>query len=75
MKKQAPDFMRLRAKSWFADHGISVSGWARDHGFPRQVVVDVLHGRCQGIRGKGHAVAVALGIKKAVVPAPLKRAA
>lgn len=43
--------------------GISVSQWARDNGYTRDVVASVLYGRSACLHGKAHEVAVALGIK------------
>lgn len=43
--------------------GISQAEWARANGFTRQQVADVLTGRRLCLRGAGHAVAVALGLK------------
>lgn len=50
-------------RAWFRAHGINVSAWAREHGFKRQVVVDLLHDRIKGFRGEAHRAAVALGLK------------
>lgn len=44
--------------------GISQSEWARVNGFTRTQVADVLTGRRLCIRGKGHQIAVALGLKQ-----------
>lgn len=50
--------------------GISVSQWARDNGFTRDVVASVLYGRSACLRGQAHEVAVALGIKAGRVVKP-----
>jgi gp16 family phage-associated protein len=51
------------ARRWFFIEGISMSDWAREHGFPRQAVYAVLSGRSRCTRGRGHSIAVALGMK------------
>ncbi|MEQ1917317.1 MAG: hypothetical protein ABL856_11380 [Gallionella sp.] len=43
--------------------GISQAEWGRANGFTRQQVADVLTGRRLCLRGAGHAIAVALGLK------------
>lgn len=52
-----------KVKGIFSDSGVSVSEWARDHGFSTGLVYQVLNGdrKCQ--RGQSHKIAVALGIK------------
>lgn len=52
------------ARNWFYDEGISMTDWAREHGFPRQAVYAVLSGRSRCTRGRGHRIAVALGMKR-----------
>ena len=51
------------AKYWLKANGITVTEWARQHGFNRLTVTDLLNGRRKGTHGEGHLVAVALGIK------------
>ena len=51
----------------FYRHGMSLSGWARTHNLPRQIVHDLLHGRCKGRRGMAHKAAVLLGLKDGVI--------
>lgn len=53
----------LEAKQWFLDRGISITTWAREHGFPRSVVYAALAGRTKGNRGEAHEVALALHLK------------
>ena len=50
--------------------GVSVSQWARENNFSRDVVNAVLYGRSACLHGTAHEVAVALGIKKGVVVKP-----
>ncbi len=58
-KPRTPEQVRAE----FLAYGITVSGWCREHGFSRMVVVDLLRGRGLGIRGECHRAAVALGLK------------
>lgn len=51
-------------RNWFYDEGISMTDWAREHGFPRQAVYAVLSGKSRCTRGRGHRIAVALGMKR-----------
>lgn len=51
----------------FRQAGISISEWARAHGFHRMTVVDVLRGQRKGTRGEAHRVAIALGLKAGTV--------
>lgn len=47
----------------FVQEGISVSEWAKAHGFPVGSVYAVLNGRSRARRGQSHQIAVALGLK------------
>lgn len=58
------------AREWFRLHGISITKWARHHGFPPAQVYAVLGQRTRGDRGDAHRIAVALGIKDGVVLPP-----
>ena len=51
-------------KNTFESSGKTVTDWASDHGFDRNDVYKVLNGQLKCKRGKGHVIAVALGIKK-----------
>lgn len=51
-------------RAWLERHGVTVSGWARAHGFPPSVVFAVLSGRTRGRHGQAHRAAVALGLKE-----------
>lgn len=55
------------ARAWLERHGVTVSDWARAHGFEPSVVFALLSGRTHGRRGQAHLAAVALGLKG---PAP-----
>ncbi|QIL19762.1 DNA-binding protein [Thermomonas sp. HDW16] len=55
------------ARQEFARHGVSIRQWAHIHGFPAQLVYQVLAGRKRCLRGKSHAIAVRLGLKPGVI--------
>jgi gp16 family phage-associated protein len=57
-------------KQWFFDHGVSVSDWAKSHGFRPSEVYALLSGKTRGTRGSSHRVAVALGLKAVPRPEP-----
>jgi len=50
-------------KQEFRRQGITVVGWAEEHGFSVYSVRAVLSGHNQGNFGKSHDIAVALGLK------------
>jgi gp16 family phage-associated protein len=51
------------AAFWFKDNGICLSRWARNFGFHRNDVTDLLRGKLKGNIGRAHHAAVALGLK------------
>jgi gp16 family phage-associated protein len=54
-----------QVKADFLAAGITISQWARDHGYtPRQVSL-VLNGQIKGRYGKSHDIAKKLGLKSA----------
>lgn len=55
------DLARVRAEMSAA--GITPTQWARDNGYSRTTVVDLLLGRRAGHYGEAHRVAIALGLK------------
>lgn len=57
----------IEARQWFFDHGVSITEWARSHGYSREVVYALLAGRTRGARGEAHHAAVELGLKPRVV--------
>ncbi|GAB1388967.1 hypothetical protein MASR1M6_11480 [Rubrivivax sp.] len=59
-----------QVRAEFTAAGIPVAEWCRAHGIDRNVVVDLLRGRTQGLRGEAHRAAVALGLKAGVVVDP-----
>ncbi len=52
-----------QVKADFLANGVTISQWARDHHFTPREVSLVLNGQIKGRHGKGHAIAVALGLK------------
>lgn len=51
----------------FEEAGISISEWARQNGFKRELVAQVLAGKLAGKRGQSHRIKVALGMKAGAV--------
>ena len=51
----------------FARRGVSISAWARAHGYSKQLVYQVLSGRKRCVRGQCHEIAVRLGLKTGVI--------
>lgn len=54
----------MRVKKSFEDNGVSITDWASERGFDRELVYSVLNGRAAGRRGQSHKIAVALGLKE-----------
>ncbi|HCL4240814.1 DNA-binding protein [Pseudomonas sp. B111] len=52
-----------QVKAQFKAKGLTVTQWAKDHGFPPTAVSQVLNGFSKGNYGQSHDIAVALGIK------------
>lgn len=50
-------------KADFLAKGLTISGWARSKGYKPREVSLVLNGQVKGRYGKGHEIAVALGLK------------
>lgn len=44
-------------------NGLTVTSWAKRHGFPVEAVYSVLSGKTQGSRGMAHEIALALRLK------------
>ncbi|MBS0570122.1 MAG: DNA-binding protein [Proteobacteria bacterium] len=57
---------RNEIKQEFALRGLSIGAWARSHGYPTQLVYQILAGR-KGLRGKSHEIAVRLGLKHGLI--------
>jgi gp16 family phage-associated protein len=54
-----------QVKAKFAAEGKTFSAWAEERGYSRFDVYRVMNGSTKGRRGKGHKIAVELGIKAA----------
>ncbi|MBA4252201.1 MAG: hypothetical protein C0442_10840 [Chlorobiaceae bacterium] len=52
-----------QVKEVFRQNGVCIAEWAREKGFPANLVYDILSGRKRCLRGKSHQIAVELGIK------------
>jgi gp16 family phage-associated protein len=52
-------------KNKFKREGRSFSQWAKDNGYRYHDVIRVLNGFNKGQRGRGHEIAVKLGMKEA----------
>jgi gp16 family phage-associated protein len=62
-QEQQKVYTREEVRAAFQEHGVTIDSWASAHGFPVQLVKDVLLGRTQGKYGKAHEIAVALNLK------------
>lgn len=51
------------ARNAFAARGESIADWAKKNNFRPEMVYAILAGRNKGLRGEGHHIAVALGLK------------
>lgn len=68
------DHDRLQAiRSAFVERGQSIVEWAEENHFRPEMVYAVLAGRHKGLRGEGHHVAVALGLKSRGSESPKQR--
>ncbi|WP_277560684.1 DNA-binding protein [Acinetobacter beijerinckii] len=65
MSIKTPD----QVKQDFENKGQTVSAWAEENGYAPQDVYKVLNGQAKCKRGKGHQIAVSLGIKSAPINA------
>ncbi|MDR2208837.1 MAG: DNA-binding protein [Azoarcus sp.] len=54
---------RTQLKEKFLREGLTFAQWAREKGFDKNIVYLVVNGHCKARYGKGHEVAVALGLK------------
>lgn len=52
-------------KREFEEKGLSFTQWAEENGYAREYVSRVLNGSICATRGKGHEIAVKLGLKAA----------
>jgi len=53
------------AREWLERHGVTISAWARSHGFEPSIVAALLAGRTRGHWGKAHQAAIELGLRPA----------
>jgi gp16 family phage-associated protein len=53
----------VQVRAEFDRKGQSLAAWARDHGFGRSLVYEVVSGRKKCRRGQSHKIAVLLGMK------------
>lgn len=58
-KVRTPD----EARAWLARHGVTITAWARSHGFKPAVVAALLAGRTRGEWGEAHEAAIRLGLR------------
>lgn len=61
-KKQQP-MSPAQVRASLALQGKTLTQWALERGFPRQEVYRVMGGQCKALYGRGHEIAVALGLK------------
>jgi gp16 family phage-associated protein len=54
-----------QVKAKFKREGRTITQWAKERGYKRHTVYLVLNGQMKGLYGKGHEIAVALGMKQA----------
>lgn len=54
---------REQVRHQFRSSGKSLRAWARENGFDPKTAQSVLYGDRKALRGKSHAIAVALGLK------------
>jgi gp16 family phage-associated protein len=53
-------------KQSFLSKGITFTDWAKENNYPKHEVYRVLNGQNKARFGRGHEIAVKLGLKKAV---------
>lgn len=61
-----------RVRMDFMVKGLTVTTWARENQFPRELVYAVMSGRAKARRGQSHAIAVRLGLIKLPLSEPEK---
>ena len=54
-----------QVKAKFKREGRTITQWAKERGYNRHTVYLVLNGQIKALYGKGHEIAVALGMKQA----------
>ena len=63
---------RAQVREEFARKGLTISSWAKNHGYSSNMVIAILadneaHLRLKCLRGDAHNIAVQLGLKEGVV--------
>jgi gp16 family phage-associated protein len=71
---------RKQIREEFAHKGLSLSGWARSHGFSTNMVIAIVNDdeqtpRYKCLRGEAHNVAVMLGLKEGEIIRNVQRQA
>ncbi len=61
---EAPLRTAEQARDWLLEQGVTATQFARENGLSLDSVKDLLLGRSKARSGKGHAAAVALGMKR-----------
>ncbi len=56
-----------QVKAELCHQGLSVSGWAKRHGFTRSTVTRVINGESLNHFGPSHKIAVLLGMKDGII--------
>ncbi|EPG7723265.1 DNA-binding protein [Acinetobacter baumannii] len=54
-------------RSELQKRGLSIADWARQNGFTRELVHQVLNSNKIPVRGKSHQIAVKLGLKDGII--------
>lgn len=57
-------FYAQKVKDSFRQNGLTFTAWAREHGYRVNDVYRVLNGQVKANYGKGHEIAVKLGLKE-----------
>lgn len=63
LRQQATPLTKDQVKQRLSAAGCTIMLWSEQNNFDREVVSRVLHGACKAKYGKGHDIAVALGMK------------
>jgi gp16 family phage-associated protein len=53
------------ARAWLQRHGVTMTEWARRHGFKPDIVFALLEGKTRGQWGEAHEAAILLGLRAA----------
>jgi len=55
-----------KVRDEFLSRGVSIAEWARQRGYSRALVYQVLRGNKKCLRGQSHRIALALGLKPGI---------